>query len=323
MNRDDIILLMKKYAAGTARKSEITLIESYFEQLQRRGDIHEIDGEKDETIKRIIYRKILSKAEIKEPVINNIKRKTLLIHSLVYLILVSISLSIVIQLIPQGKNTYIIKSTGKGQKLNMSLPDGSMVYLNAESSIRYPKSFGQNSRYVQLEGEAFFDVVKLEQIPFTIDSKELTTIVLGTSLNIKSYAESPYELTVMRGKVAVKFQDEFLIDKLEKDQQIVFDPGSQETINRTVVADDYILWKDNIIKLNDINLTELITLLERWYDVQIDTDGSSIDNCTISGKYKSDHIENILEGIKYISDIEYEVLNKKQIKIKGSLCKTF
>ncbi|MGF1639290.1 MAG: FecR family protein [Cyclobacteriaceae bacterium] len=320
MNKDEINLLMKKYAKGVSSKYEIKLIETYFDQLQRSGEIESIDLEDDELLKRKIYQKILSETDIQKSFIKNTKGKSFVIHSFVYLILVCISVAIVFQMVPKDENSYIIKSTGKGQKLNMSLPDGSVVYLNAESSIRFPKSFGKESRSIQLEGEAFFDVVKLENMPFTIDAKDLKTIVLGTSFNIKSYVESPFELTVMRGKVAVTSQDKFLVESLEKNQQIIYDPASHEIINRVVAGDDYILWKNNIIKLNDVNLTELITLLERWYDVKIELDDAMINDCRISGKYKSDHIENILEGIKYISDIEYEIVNKKEIKMKGSLC---
>jgi transmembrane sensor len=216
---------------------------------------------------------------------------------------------------------YITHTTGRGQQAVITLQDGSIVKLNNSSAISFPEKFTNGKREITLQGEAFFEVKRDPQKPFVVKSGDLTTAVLGTSFNICAYQDKPIEVTVKTGRVLVanvRRQTERL--ELLPNQQIYFDPAKAIWEKRDVSLERYLAWTDKIIYLDNTRIAELTDILEKWYAVTITLDNKALGNCTVSGKYKSDRLANILEGLKIMHGIEYRFVSEREIVIKGKPC---
>jgi transmembrane sensor len=217
---------------------------------------------------------------------------------------------------------YITHTTNRGQQAVITLQDGSVIRLNNSSAISFPEKFTNGKREITLQGEAFFEVKRDPAKPFVVKTGDLTTAVLGTSFNICAYEHKPIEVTVKTGRVLVangRKQSDRL--ELHPNQQIYFDPIKAIWEKREVSLERYLAWTDKIIYLDNTRIEELTDILEKWYDVTITLDNKALGNCTVSGKYKSDRLTNILEGLKIMHGIEYRFASEREIIIKGKPCK--
>lgn len=158
-------------------------------------------------------------------------------------------------------------TTPKGYDCKFTLSDGTVVWLNAESSIRFPLVFGMNNREVELEGEAYFDVFHDTTRPFTVKSKNQSIKVLGTQFNIRAYPrEQTVKTTLIEGSV----------DVLTNKQKARLSPGQQMTLYEDKLSisekfdmESVIAWKYGYFRFNG-NLEEIMTDLARWYDLELD-----------------------------------------------------
>lgn len=170
-------------------------------------------------------------------------------------------------------------STPKGSQFSVELPDGSKVWLNATSSLRYPSSFSETIREVELVGEGYFEVKNEQQErgaahrPFVVKAKDQKIYVLGTSFNVKAYAgERVSKTSLLTGKVEVESEKTKKRLGLRPNQQLVFDSTTKAMQVREVDAESSIEWKNNLFSFHNITLREIMQEVERWYDVQIDID---------------------------------------------------
>ncbi|MFT7034291.1 MAG: transmembrane sensor [Cyclobacteriaceae bacterium] len=215
-------------------------------------------------------------------------------------------------MIADTSDEWIVKTNPRGQKLIVSLEDGSTVKLNAESTLKYSTNF-RNSRIVELEGEAFFEVKIDSKHPFVVKSKNLRTTVLGTSFNVRSYPnEQKSSVVVATGKVSVA------------------DPTSEEEVFLTpnqVVQHSYkkgfepvglanlevlLAWKDNMIVFENADFNKIEKELTRWFNVDFKYDKKpSIE--LYDGEFKNQSLENILEGIGFATGFKYRLENQRVI----------
>ena len=205
------------------------------------------------------------------------------------------------------QEAYITKSNPKGQKTRIQLEDGSEVYLNSESSIRYPADFAAN-RQIFLEGEAYFEVAEDSLHPFRVDAKGIITTALGTSFNISTFnAEEQVIVTLLTGKVK--------LNQLGKDGFIELNPGEESILSTefqvlekyTIPSLDRILWTKGILKFQDASLTDMKKILERWYGVEI-TIGGNPNNLKASGIFDpQESLENVLKVMGETLGFEFEI----------------
>lgn len=210
----------------------------------------------------------------------------------------------------------------KGRKSKITLPDGTMVNLNYESKIKFPKIFTGNSRNVELVGEAFFEVVHNDTMPFFVKTNGIETEVLGTSFNIKSFAESnETEISLVTGNVKVnpsKGGEQFInITQLAPGEQLTFDRVSGEMVKGTFNVEKITSWKDGVILFKDASFDEFISRLEKWYGVDFQIYGTPSQKWRINGRYQHEKLSDILLGLKFVYDIEFHIQEKNVIlKIK-------
>lgn len=205
----------------------------------------------------------------------------------------------------------VVKDNPQGQKSVITLPDGSTVKLNSESTLTFFSNYGIKDRLVQLTGEAFFDVKK-DNTPFIIKTKGIETMVKGTSFNIRSYAnEDNTQVLVVSGEVFVSDKNGNSITLLPS--EIIEYSNSKNIIKKSVDVDykNIIGWKDGILIFKDDAFDEVVKKIERWYGVNVIIKNESVVNDgTYTGEYHNKSLKKVLDGISYTSGFEYEMQNK-------------
>lgn len=207
----------------------------------------------------------------------------------------------------QAALIYKTVRTLKGQKLQVKLSDGTLVWLNSESVLRFPESFKGNLRTLQFSGEAYFDVAKDPSKPFIIHTAKTKVKVLGTRFNLRALAaEKATSVVVEEGKV-----------------KFIGQPGKQETIltaNRRgifevspvpvmmaqgVSAGQYIAWKNNELLLDNLTIEEVAQTLERWYDVDIKINRADLAQERYTGDFKNPTLKQVLESMSFAVKFNY------------------
>lgn len=210
---------------------------------------------------------------------------------------------------------WVSKQNPAGIKSQIQLPDGTMVWLNAESTLKYPAAFDSASRQVVLIGEAFFDVAKDEQRPFTVQSGHLITRAVGTSFNISSYQEENIAVSLVTGKVIVSenqgdVQDEIPLDPGE---QVIY-TDHESGFTKTNFDYDFSLgWKDGLLVLKEADVIHIKRKLERWYGVQIEIRGVPKKSWKINGTFKNQSLERVLERLAFSKEFTFQISDKNVI----------
>ncbi len=205
-------------------------------------------------------------------------------------------------------------TTQMGQKRTVSLPDGTTVMLNSGSTLTYTVPFEKDIRSVSLTGEAFFDVVHNEKKPFIVLTTGLQTKVLGTSFNIRGYADDPFvSVAVLSGSVRLSSEGSNS-HTLEPNEMGIYH-GTLDHIERTSFdPDKTINWTRGILSFENESLETIFKELERWYGVNIEIkEGVRLEG-KYSGRYSNDPLELVLKGLSYTSHFTYQI-NGKQIMI--------
>ncbi|MCG8310257.1 MAG: DUF4974 domain-containing protein [Cytophagales bacterium] len=203
----------------------------------------------------------------------------------------------------------IIKENPVGQKSKLFLPDGSIVWLNAASSIQYWDTFTDSSRIVVLEGEAYFEVAKDSLRSFIVETFGISTEALGTVFNINSYAEDlETKISLISGKVKVSSYDSSFF--LNPGNAISFDNDTHTPKRYNFDISEVPAWKDGIFILKNAEFDEVITKLERWYGVHIHVEGPSPDDWQISGRFDNKYLVDVLELMQYSREFDFRLKNK-------------
>lgn len=170
---------------------------------------------------------------------------------------------------PGGKIAYNTIVTPKGGQYQVQLPDGTQVWLNAASSLRYPTRFAGKERKVELEGEGYFEVAKNPDMPFRVVTNSQDVKVLGTHFNVSSYKEDPEMITtVLEGRVSVGSA------VLTRDQQASLNLSNNKLRVSTVRSDLSISWKNGKFQFQGALVAEVLKQFSRWYNVDFEYTGS-------------------------------------------------
>jgi ferric-dicitrate binding protein FerR (iron transport regulator) len=154
-----------------------------------------------------------------------------------------------------------------GERKNLTLPDGSVIYLGASSQITYPEAFTGANREISIKGEAFFDIATDTKHPFIIHTGNVAVTVLGTSFKIAAFEGQAITVSVATGKVRVDDHTKGQLAILTAGKQISWD--NKEATLADVNAGDIAAWHKGRLVFNNQTLEEIATTLERWYDVKI------------------------------------------------------
>lgn len=250
---------------------------------------------------------------------------------------------------------YITTYVPLGEKSQVTLSDGTKVWLNSGSSLKYPSGFNKKDRTVYLEGEGYFDVEKDEKHSFFVHAGGLTIKVLGTEFNVTCYDdEDEIKTTLLEGKVEIlgnentklqkniilqpnesanysRSKNKVTITKVSINENISKEDNSgltnikplQKIENVTPMVESITSWKNNQLIFDNVTLPEMIKKMERWYGVKILLKDSSLQKNIYSGKFiYNEPIEQVLDVIDRTTPINYMIKKNTVIINPSEQCST-
>jgi ferric-dicitrate binding protein FerR (iron transport regulator) len=210
---------------------------------------------------------------------------------------------------PLGQRLETVTVAASGQRRQVSLPDGSRVWVNRHSTLSYAADFNRTARVVQLQGEAFFEVKKDHGRPFTVLANETRTQVLGTSFNVRAYgAEDSVEVAVVTGRVAFR-----PVRRLgTRPDSVLLAPGQRGVIHRVAptaavqkpISDpNFRAWQRGELVFDNQPLTQLAQTLARYYDTPVTLANPAIGNCRFTGTFAQANLPQVLRVVSLSANL--------------------
>lgn len=197
--------------------------------------------------------------------------------------------------------------TPRGGQYQINLPDGSRIWLNASSSLRYPVVFTGNERKVELTGEAYFEIAENKASPFRVISNNQVVEVLGTHFNINSYPEEgPVKTTLLEGSVKIR----------SRNNTVMLKPGQQSQVDhsiRVTQADinESVAWKNGKTQFSNADIKTIMRMLSRWYDVEVQYQGEMIETGFGGSVSRSKNISEILKLLELTGDVHFKIEGRR------------
>lgn len=207
--------------------------------------------------------------------------------------------------------------TPRGGKYEVQLPDGSRVWLNAATSLKFPAAFTDAERSVELDGEAYFEIKSVEsstgrRLPFVVKTKGQSVEVLGTHFNINAYPdENSVKTTLLEGSVRVV--------RASTGESVLIKPGRQAILTekslsvRSTDVENVVSWKDNLFRFKDADIKSIMRQIARWYDVDIDY-GNITPTERLTGYISRDvPLSKVLKMLEETGDMRFQIDARKVI----------
>ncbi|WP_420602165.1 FecR family protein [Flagellimonas sp.] len=205
-----------------------------------------------------------------------------------------------------NNDSKVTIKTVYGEQKEIELPDGSKVWMNSSSQLSYQKSHPRN---IYLEGEAFFEVMRDEQVPFTVETHDQIKIkVLGTSFNVKSYTQKTYTETVLlEGKVELSsLSSDEKIQMIPNDKITFLRNGKKLVQSKVDTPTSFVSWKEGILQFSDKPFREIATDLAIQHNIKIRFKNDKIANSKFTGSFEQETpIEEILETLQLTKSFNY------------------
>ena len=213
----------------------------------------------------------------------------------------------------EKKSTMECLYTPAGQRAELTLEDGTHVWLNANSKITYPSKFKKGERNVSLQGEAFFKVAHDAARPFIVNAKGYRVQVLGTEFDVLAYEGENCEIDLLKGKVHVLTPDNRVAD-LNPGERVYTCDG--QVVKGEIVHPEYFRWRDGMICFDNMTIGVMAEKLGRYYGVKLRIANAKIASYRYTGKFwSSDGIEHVLEVLKRDHKFSYTKDNEKNLYI--------
>lgn len=230
-------------------------------------------------------------------------------------------------------------NTMRGTRSKTVLPDGTVVWLNSESRIAYNADFGKTKREVTLTGEAFFDVMHNAEVPMVVHAKNVNIWVKGTAFNVRSYPESgQVETSLIRGavelttdadperKILLKPNEKIVVDVINPDSIAVKVPAPVQQVSSSQRQNLYhieqlkesrfniipeISWVQNRLVFDNEIFTDVISKMEKWYNVEIVLENKKLERKSFSGAFEKENITEALQALQFINHFDFEIKGNK------------
>ena len=211
---------------------------------------------------------------------------------------------------------FNVLTTPRGGQYAVLLPDGSKVWLNAASSLKYPTAFNGDSRNVTLTGEAYFEIAKDKAHPFIVRTEDAEVRVLGTHFNIKAYAEeNKNETTLLEG--AIQFSRSNRQYLLKPGQQVNYRPGTSREKIVTPDLESIMAWRNGVFVFDDTEIDEIMRTIKRWYNVDVIYKGAKPELSFTGVIPRTTNISKVLRILESAGDIVFDVDGNKIICSKS------
>lgn len=197
-----------------------------------------------------------------------------------------------------------------GQMCQLTLSDGTKIWLNSGTTLRYPEKFAEKSRSVSIDGEAYFQVAKMPDKPFTVNTSEIKVEVLGTSFNLSAYKDdAASSVTLVEGKVAIQNNDYKTIAYLTPGQMATKNKNETTLDIKDVETSFYDTWIEGKIYFDDERLDQIAIKLERWFNVEIAFANEQLKSQKFTGTIlKNKPVDQIMQALELLSPIRFKHL---------------
>ena len=212
-----------------------------------------------------------------------------------------------------GQMEMITKNNDAGRKSQIYLPDGTIVWLNSQSSIQYKPDFSGSTRLVELSGEAYFEVAKDPSKKFIVKTSAMSVTAIGTQFNVNAYSSvDRHQVALAEGKVMVQKTDKLN----EDDQKVYLDPGQSLSVfksNGQMIQSSFdpkkiLSWKDGIIYFEDAVFEEVVEVLQRWYGKTIIVHNiEKAGQWQFSSEFNNETLDNVMQNISYSKNFGYTI----------------
>jgi ferric-dicitrate binding protein FerR (iron transport regulator) len=250
------------------------------------------------------------------------KRWFLQISKVAAIFLIAFGSGIAFRIIQSDKSETVRINTVEvpiGQRVLMTLSDGTKVWLNAKTRFSFPDHFDKNNRTVHLNGEALFNVVHNAEAPFLVNTARYQVKVVGTKFDVYAYKNSgTFETTLIEGKVILsEYNTNNKPIELKPDEQFVFDTLKNITEIRKVDTKEFTSWIDGVYSFNDQLFSSIVQRLERYYEMKIEVNYPELMDYRFTGKFRgSDPLTVILDVVKKNKSFNYKLTDNKIIIYK-------
>ncbi len=323
----EIDLLIGKFLEGIAEEKEISDLENwlnrsaenkiYFSQIK---NIWDASGKKQEIDVGKAHEKIMGKIserKIKVPVWHYWQK----ISAILFLPLLLTLIGWVILSGYKHSITPVVYNeihAIQGTRSEIKLADGSLVWLNSGSSLKYPTVFAKNERVVYLKGEAYFEVHSNKKRPFIVQTNALSVEATGTKFNVKSFKSDPLaEVTLIRGKVFVNKMNSdsrgALITELSPDQHLEYNKTSDHSVVTSGDAYKYIAWKDGKLIFRNEPLSKVVKILSHQFNVDIELQGKELQKYRYRATFENESLDEILKLLKLTAPIDFREIKRKPL----------
>lgn len=217
-----------------------------------------------------------------------------------------------------GTSEYEEVVVDKGERIQIMFQDGTKVYINSDSKLRYPKKFALNTREVFLEGEAYFVVAKNKNRPFIVNLSGPAIHVLGTSFNVQDYPENKDIVVCLdEGNINLTLPTEKKYP-VKPGERLVYNKDNQQcTISKMNDMRRLSMWKQNVIVFKDTPLPEVIKILNRWYNVEFKVEDENVLKYVYTLTSDNTLLEKVLMDLEKIAPVKFEYNeDKKEVIVK-------
>ena len=305
MNIDKKIL--QQYIEGSISDSEVEKVVMW------------LDESAEHVEEFMVLHKLYQISVVNRPSLDSViheKKKPVRIKSLFYGVLRIAALALILlgisSLIDRFKKNsedvlYQTLYVPAGQRVELTLPDATKVWVNAQSRITYPLTFGEGERIIKLEGEAFFDITQDKKRPFIVKTQQIDVQVIGTEFNLMAYSRTSFaEVSLLEGEVRLISSDNQKQIIMNPNEHVRYEAGK---FNKSLIEDyNYFRWKEGLICFNNESVYKIMEKLELHYDVKITVKNQNLLQQYYSGKFRTkDGVEQVLKVLQIEHKFNYVV----------------
>lgn len=312
MENESNIHLLEHFLQGKASIQEVRFLLTRLDNPAQwdnwmKDKWDQADNEVDPRVDRKMYEDILKKTSRGRDYFATFRRFWNVAAAILILFLLSVTVYLLKDRQDRTSFEDMVVTVDKGQKASVTLPDGTLVWINSASSLRYGKNFSASGRNVTLEGEAYFEVAPNPEAPFTVTVGDVSVTALGTAFNVKGYPGEPLvSAFLIEGSIEVCSPYEHLF--VQPNEVVHYD--SRDRYLQKMRVDDIrtiTAWRENQFVLDDHNLLEITNLLSRQYNVTFQFTDESLKNYQYTGTLGNTSLQSILQILSLTSPLSYQI----------------
>lgn len=324
MDKKHHIELLDRFLHGFASEEDENILRDWIKQPEAKQAFYEYyqqcwhlaPNDMDKAIQQDIFSDILKEigeTSFPEEKIYNTPRKISLFirrYAVAACLIVAVGLGAYFlgnEKIAQNNDGVVTMSVMNGQKADIVLADGTRVFINSGTKLTYDASYNKKDRVLSLEGEAYFEVAKDKERPFIVKANGINVEALGTSFNVKAYADEKLtSVILLKGKVKVGKDDKENV--LQPNERIEYNLHSN-TFEKSELHPnaDHLLWRSKQLTFYGESLEEICSMLTRMYNCKFEFGSEAVKKYTYNGMIKNNSLINVLDFISQTASIKYEI----------------